>query len=106
MCAALVCALVFADVAPQSGASFPMPVVPASGAPDEAPLPTTADRQIVVNNAVKRIADWIKKFGDVDGDWTGDRARLEMQLATARLDLAATKLLEARNESEVVRRKD
>lgn len=56
-------------------------------------------KQELVTRIQDRIDDWIKTAGDAKGDWQGDRARLEMQLATARLELAAVLLLEARSKT-------
>ena len=94
-----------------SGNTVTLPAVPLTGGrfiseePQTQPLPTSKERESLVNGLESRIADWIKQTGDDDGEWVADRARLEMQLATARLELAAAELIEARKESDLRTRK-
>jgi len=72
----------------------------------EAPTsPDLEQRETLVKDLQGRIAEWIKEAGDAEGEWEADRARLEMQLATARLELAAAKLIDAKNESNLDTRK-
>lgn len=67
-----------------------------SGFAQEPPLPSAADRQELVNDLEDRIEEWVEVNDDESDIWVGNRARLEMQLAVARLELATLMLLEAR----------
>ncbi|MEQ8790726.1 MAG: hypothetical protein RIC55_30795 [Pirellulaceae bacterium] len=56
------------------------------------PLRPSEELETVVKDLNQRINDLIASVGDDGGDWVGDRARLEMQLATARLEMAVSLL--------------
>jgi hypothetical protein len=81
-------------------------VLVASKETTEPSLPTSQERELLVKELQGRIADLIKEVGDDDGEWVADRARLEMQLATARLELAAAELIESKKENDFNKRKE
>jgi hypothetical protein len=63
----------------------------------EPPLPSIASRQALVDELKVRVGEWVTKNGDDSDTWVGNRARLEMQLAVARLELATLILHGARD---------